>query len=63
MKDNLTYHLIFNFFCVCLYIRLAKSELHGDIPLFGQPTSRNTILENDHRKITKKREWRRFQRF
>ena len=34
----------FYFFCVCLYIRLAASQLHEDIPLFGQPTQRNTNI-------------------
>ena len=34
---NLSLNFYF-FVCVCLYIRLATSELHGDISLYGQPT-------------------------
>ena len=36
--------LNFFFFCVSLYIRLATFQLHEDIPLFGQPTQRNTNI-------------------
>ena len=32
------FNLSLNFFCVRLSNRLATSQLHGDIPLFGQPT-------------------------
>ena len=34
-QRQLNLSLNFLFFCVCLYITLATSELHGDI---GQPT-------------------------
>ena len=36
--------LNFYFFCVSLYIGLATFQLHEDIPLFGQPTQRNTNI-------------------